>query len=53
MVKRLDPELVILYGGMPKFKLPGPETVWFPNSHYAWANEEQMTLWDEEGKYGV
>lgn len=53
MVKRLDPELVILYGGMPKFELPGPETVWFPNSHYAWANEEQMTLWDEEGEYGV
>lgn len=53
MVKRLDPELVVLYGGMPKFKLPGPETVWFPNSHYAWANEEQMKLFGEEDEYGV
>lgn len=53
MVKRLDPELVILYGGRPQFELPGPQTIWFPNSHYAWANEAQMSLFGEEDAYGV
>lgn len=39
MVKRLKPELVVLYGGKPEFELGGPETLSFPNSHYSWRKE--------------
>lgn len=39
MVKRLKPELVVLYGGKPGFDLGGPETLSFPNSHYSWRKE--------------
>lgn len=39
MVKRLKPEIVVLYGGDPGFDLGGPETLSFPNSHYSWRKE--------------
>jgi len=41
MIKRLDPEVVVLYGGRPPFELPGPKTVCFANTHHAWADKVQ------------
>lgn len=52
MVRRLQPELVVLYGGKPCFELPGPETLSFPNSHYAW-DPSRLGKCDGEVRYGV
>ena len=41
MVKRLSPDVVVLYGGRPPIDLSGPKTVCFANTHYAWADGRQ------------